>query len=334
MTFSNFRLVFFSAFLAVAMSPLAARLAIAVGLIDRPNSEPHKKHARQIPLAGGLVILLAALLMVWFSGLASKTEIRSILLAGLVVWLFGLWDDRFHLRPLWKLIGQIIGTGILIGFGIHVRLFSNDFLDLFITALWVIGVTNAYNFVDSMDGLASGLAASTAGFFALVAYDSSQVNLSAFSAVLFGLCCGVFFFNALPAYLFLGDSGAQFLGFILAAIAIAYNPVGFLPTQSWYIPILLMGVPLFDMVLVVTSRLRRKEPIYRSGLDHTYHRLVALGMHPNRAVVTMHFTAVLLGCLAFIALELPPVWANAIFIACLSAGVAGIFYFERWKPLS
>jgi UDP-GlcNAc:undecaprenyl-phosphate GlcNAc-1-phosphate transferase len=198
-----------------------------------------------------------------------------------------------------------------------------------LTVIWVVSITNAYNFVDSMDGLATGLAGLAAGFFMLVTYDSNQVLLSSFSACLLGICAGIFYYTSIPARYFLGDSGAQFLGFMLGGLAIAYNPFGFLPSQSWFIPFLLAGVPLFDGVLVIVSRLRRGKPIYRSGLDHTYHRLKAMGMHPNRAVVTMHFTAILLGCVAFIALSLPPVFANIVFLACVLAGLICLFYFEK-----
>jgi UDP-GlcNAc:undecaprenyl-phosphate/decaprenyl-phosphate GlcNAc-1-phosphate transferase len=334
MTLSNFRLIFFSAFLAIVLSPLAAWLASRIRLIDRPGVEPHKRHVNQRPLAGGLVIVTALAPIIWASGLYKISEIRAMLFAGAIVFIFGLWDDRARLPPLIKLVGQVLAAWLLVISGVHVRLFSNVLVDNLLTVLWIVGVTNAFNFVDSMDGLASGLAASTSGFFVLVAYDSNQFDLSAFSAVLFGLCCGVFFYTALPAYFFLGDSGAQFLGFVLAALAIAYNPIGFLPTQSWYVPVMLVGVPLFDMALVVISRLRRGKPIYLSGLDHTYHRLIKLGLHPNRAVVTMHFVAVMLGCLAFIALSLPPLWANLVFFSCLLIGIGGIVTFERWNHQS
>jgi len=225
----------------------------------------------------------------------------------------------------------LVATIVLIGLGIHVRLFSTPLLNHLITIFWIVGVTNAFNFVDSMDGLASGLASITAGFFVLVAFDSGQMTLSSFSAALLGVCGVVYFFTTMPAYLFLGDSGAQFLGFVLGAVAIAYNPVGFLPTQSWYIPVMLVGVPLFDTALVVITRIRRGKPIYQSGLDHTYHRLVAIGMHPNRAVATMHFTAVMLGCLAFIMLSFKPIWANLVFSSVVIAGITILVIFDRWN---
>jgi UDP-GlcNAc:undecaprenyl-phosphate GlcNAc-1-phosphate transferase len=134
--------------------------------------------------------------------------------------------------------------------------------------------------------------------------------------------------------LFLGDSGSQFLGFVLAALGIAYNPIGFSPLASWYVPILLVGVPIFDAALVIFSRLRRGKPVYQAALDHTYHRLVALGMSSNRAVLTMHTAALILGSLAFLALDQRPAIANGIFAAVVLAGVAGVLFLDTLKTIT
>jgi UDP-GlcNAc:undecaprenyl-phosphate GlcNAc-1-phosphate transferase len=230
--------------------------------------------------------------------------------------------------PFRKLFGQLLATAVLIYMGVHVRLFHEVWLNYIITIAWVVGITNAFNFVDSMDGLAIGLAEIAAAFFMLVTIDSGQLELSMISTILVGVCLGAFFYNATPAIFFLGDSGAQYLGFILAALGIAYNPLGFERLASWYVPILLVGVPIFDMSLVVFSRMRRKKPIYQANLDHTYHRLLILGMKSNRAVLSMHMVAILLGCLAFIALPLPPLIANVIFGAVLLTGGIGILLLD------
>ncbi len=141
----------------------------------------------------------------------------------------------------------------------------------------------------------------------------------------------MFFFNTSPAYLFLGDSGAQVLGVVLSAVGIAYVPAGAgLPQAvSWFTPILVLGVPIFDTSLVVISRVRRRRPIYRADRDHTYHRLVALGLDPNRSVLAMHLAAVMLGLLAFIALGAGVVLANLLFAGMLALGAVAIFALER-----
>jgi UDP-GlcNAc:undecaprenyl-phosphate GlcNAc-1-phosphate transferase len=195
----------------------------------------------------------------------------------------------------------------------------------------VVGITNAFNFVDSMDGLAVGLGGVAAAFFMLVTIDSGQLLLSQQSALLLGACVALFFFNSPPARLFLGDSGAQTLGFLLAVLAIAYLPQGVSQSSSWVVPIMLLGVPIFDMVLVVISRLRRGKSIYTASLDHTYHRLVALGWEANWAVVGMQVVSLLLGCLAFIVLTRPPVIANAVFVGVLLAGFLALYTLDNRK---
>jgi UDP-GlcNAc:undecaprenyl-phosphate GlcNAc-1-phosphate transferase len=209
---------------------------------------------------------------------------------------------------------------------------SMTVLNIALTLLWTIGITNAFNLVDSMDGLAVGLAAIASAFFMLVTIDADQPTLSLLSAVILGSSIGILYFNTLPAHTFLGDSGAQFIGFLLAALGIAYTPPGLPQPSSWFVPILLLSVPIFDTSLVTISRLKKRKAVYQAGLDHTYHRLVNLGLPSSRAVLTMHLSAIVSGCLAFMALPLPPVWANAIFISALLVGLFLLFWFEKKEP--
>lgn len=333
-TFTTFRVIFEAALVAVALGPLACWLARKIGLVDIPNSEPHKQHSGAMPIAGGTILFISVIVV----GLAEQSievvSIRPIMLAATITYLFGLWDDYKGLSPLVKLIGQVLAAILLIRLGVHVRLFTEDWLNWALTVFWVVGVTNAYNFVDSMDGLADGLAGLAFAFFMLATIDSHQHHLSLFSTILMGACLGSFYFNSPPARYFIGDSGSQFLGFVLAAIGIAYNPVGFSRFASWYVPIMLMGVPLFDATLVIFSRTLRGRPVYKAARDHTFHRLVSLGMSTNRAVLTMHGAAVFLGCLAFIALDLPPLLANTVFATVFLLGLGVLLALDnrRWWP--
>lgn len=330
MTFFSFRVIFTTLLISLALGLPAFRFAPKFRLLDFPDTAPHKLHHSPVPLVGGIVIFLTVLLGGLFQGALELPPIWSFVLPAIIVFLFGLVDDLRGLSVFWKLIGQLLATTLMITFGVQIRLFDQfPWLNVLITYIWMVGITNAFNFVDSMDGLATGLGVLAAGFFMLVTFDSEQLNLSLFSAILVGACLGSFYYTATPAKFFLGDSGAQFLGFILAGLAIEYNPLGFLRIQSWFVPIMLVGVPIFDTTLVVVSRLRRGNPIYRAGRDHTYHRLVKLGLGSNRAVLSMHFAALLLGCLAFIALSLPPLLANAIFMTAVLIGLAGLFYLDN-----
>jgi UDP-GlcNAc:undecaprenyl-phosphate GlcNAc-1-phosphate transferase len=258
-----------------------------------------------------------------------NAEIRGILLASLIIIAFGLWDDSQHLSARWKLLGQVLATGVLIWQGVYIRFLGYPLPNFLLTAFWVIGITNAFNLVDSMDGLAPGLAGIAAAFFMLVTLDARQDALAYLSAILLGSSIAIIFFNILPAQVFLGDLGAQFLGFVLAALAIAYTPPGLPQPSSWFVPILLLGVPIFDTTLVVFSRLRRGKAIHEAGLDHTYHRLVRLGIPPSRAVFSLHLTAIILGCLAFLALPLPPLFANAIFALALLVGLFILIWLDQ-----
>lgn len=312
----------------LAISPIAYWATRKLDWTDDPELAPHKQHNTPMPIAGGLVLFLSIIGASVIFGATNLPQVMPILMGSVVIFGFGLWDDLRNISPFWKLIGQLLATGVLIFLGVQVRLFHQDWLNYLITVVWLVGITNAYNFVDSMDGLAVGLAAIASAFFMLVTVDSGQPELSLLSTILIGSCLGAFFFNATPAVFFLGDSGSQLLGFILASLGIAFNPLGFERLASWYVPILLIGVPIFDATLVIFSRLRHKRPIYQAGLDHTYHRLRKFGISSNRAVLSMHMAAILLGCLAFIALPLPPLVANIIFGAILLSGGAAILFLD------
>ncbi len=325
-----FPLIFWAIIIIVFTTPLMIRVAVHFKLIDQPNSSPHKIHQSPIPKAGGIAIGFVILILNLVNGNLRSEDIRGILFASAIIFLFGLWDDAYRLSPVWKLLGQIIGTVILISQGVYIHMLGSMMLpNIILTFIWTIGITNAFNLVDSMDGLAVGLAAIASAFFMLVTIDAGQVSLSILSAIILGSCIGMLYFNALPARTFLGDSGAQFLGFILAALAIAYTPPGLPQPSSWFVPILLLGVPIFDTGLVIISRLRKRKAIYQAGLDHTYHRLIKMGVPPSRAVLTMHLAAIINGCIAFLALPLSPLWANTIFFLALLAWVVALLWLEK-----
>ncbi|MBI3162904.1 MAG: undecaprenyl/decaprenyl-phosphate alpha-N-acetylglucosaminyl 1-phosphate transferase [Chloroflexi bacterium] len=320
--------VLLSVVISVAITPLCIWLAWRVNLIDRPGSEAHKIHKLPMPLAGGLIIFLVIVLGCAWAGILTLRPIAPIILASIVVLAFGLWDDIHGIRASWKMLGQSLATALLIWQGIMVLFPRILPLNIFITVFWVIGITNAFNFVDSMDGLAAGLGGITATSLMLGAIHGGQDSLALLSAVVLGACIGVFYFNFSLSRLFLGDSGAQLLGFVLAAIAIVYTPPHLPQGSSWFVPILLFSVPIFDTTLVTLSRMRKKLPVYKASRDHTYHRLVGMGMPPLRAVLAMHFAAIVIDCLAFIALSLSPLWANLIFGLILLFGVFAFYKLE------
>jgi len=321
---------------------LGIQLAVCLKLMDMPGALPRKQHQLPTPYAGGIALFMSMLVLLIGSGLWKSSELRGLFLAVLIIFVFGIWDDYRKLRPGVKLCGQLLAAIVLIYSGIYIRIFEGSqffvgghhqfvWLDWGVTLLWIVGVTNAFNLVDSMDGLAVGLSAWAFAFFMLAMLDSQQRMLSVLSAMVLGICLGLLFYNVTPARLFLGDAGAQSLGLLLASIAILYTPQVPYQKSSWFVPILLVGVPIFDTALVSFSRLRRRKPIYLGGVDHTYHRLVALGLEPGRAVLAMQIAALILECAAFVALSLPPSQANGIFIGCLIAGFVCMLYLDNPK---
>lgn len=318
---------------ALVISPITVRFAHRLKLVDEPGSAPHKVHSTATALTGGVALAISLLVEYLILRPPVTQEILGILLGGLIILVWGVLDDRFTIQPLIKLVGQLLVCFVLIAVGVRVQVTKIFYLDVLITIVWVVGLINAYNFVDSMDGLALGLAGIASAFFMLVTIDSFQPLLAILSAALLGSSMGVFLYNASPARLFIGDSGAQFLGFVLAAIGIAYIPeqAGLPQGVTWFTPILVMGIPIFDMVLVVFSRLRRSKPIYKGGRDHTFHRLLLLGLDPTRAVLLMQLAAVVLGLIAFILLDANIIVANAIFLLIVALGVGLVVYLDT-KP--
>lgn len=341
-----FDAILVSLLLVLVLAWLSIRLAHRMRLLDLPNSAPHKLHTIPMPLAGGIALVGALVLAGLFFGTFRDQSIVATFWAGLVVFLFGLWDDYKGISPLLKIVGQTSAAILLIRMGVSIQIFESPefflsgngllyvYIDWVLTILWIVGITNAFNFVDSMDGLAVGLGSMAAAFFMLVTLVAGQFVLSNHSALILGACVGLYFFNSPPARLFLGDAGAQTLGLVLAVLAIAYRPLGVNQSSSWFVPIMLLGVPIFDTTLVVISRLRRGRPVYEAARDHTYHRLLSLGWGSNRAVLIMQVTSLLLGCLAFVALTRPPLVANSIFAGLLVVGLLVIVLLDgrkRWQ---
>jgi UDP-GlcNAc:undecaprenyl-phosphate GlcNAc-1-phosphate transferase len=338
-----FESILLSCSLAAGFALFSIRVTKRLGLLDIPHSAPHKLHNIPMPLAGGIALFSALTISEWILGDFNDPDIVATFVAGLLILLVGLWDDFKEINPLIKIVGQFLAATVLIKLGIAIHIFEspefflggsgtwNVYLDWILTVLWVVGITNAFNFVDSMDGLAVGLGGMAAAFFMLVTLASGQLALSQHSALLLGACFGLYFFNSPPAQLFLGDSGSQVLGFILASLAIAYRPQGASQSSSWFVPIMLLGVPIFDTVLVVFSRLRRGRTLYAASRDHTYHRLLALGLSSNRAVLLMQVVALMLGCIAFVVLIHPPIIANGIFAVSVFLGLTAIIALDNRK---
>ena len=289
--------------LAIGVTPVARWLAPRVGIMDQPAAR--KIHLRPVPRMGGVAIFLAVTLAALALGERRNfDQFGSILIGATGVSFMGLVDDRWGLRPLVKMLGQVLAALLLYANGIYVGTFHHPILNLIVTVFWVGYITNAINFLDNMDGLAGGIAAIASLFFALMCSFSGQYLVGALSIAVLGACLGFLFYNLNPANIFMGDSGALFLGFTLAAIGIKLRFPDNVDFVTWMVPVLVMGLPVFDTALVIISRLKRRlNPATTPGKDHISHRLVAAGMTNREAVLTLYVVSFLLGLLAIFITE-------------------------------
>ena len=295
---TTYMLIFAGALIvAISGTPVARKLGWRLGIIDQPSAR--KVHLKPIPRFGGLAIYAAFILALFiFEDRFRIPQLISILIGATLVSLFGVWDDRWSLHPLLKLVGQTVAALILVFSEVQVQFLPYPFLNVAVTILWVVGITNALNLLDNMDGLSGGVGAVAAAFFLLLAVMNGQYLVGGLAAALLGACLGFLIYNFNPATIFMGDTGSLFLGFILAALGIKLRFPGRLDIVTWMVPAVMLGLPVFDTTLVVISRLRRGAPVYQGGKDHVSHRLVAMGLTQREAVLILYLVCGALGVLA------------------------------------
>lgn len=270
---SSFILMAASALIiAIGGTPLVRYAALQLGILDQPSAR--KIHRAPVPLMGGAAIYVAFIAALTLWGERSYVnEVVGIFVGATLVSLVGALDDSRGVGSYFKLLFQVAAAFILVFSGVQVRLFDG-FLDVILTLLWVVGVTNAFNLLDNMDGLSSGVATISAAFFTLLAAMSDQYLVGTLAAALCGACVGFLVYNWNPARVFMGDTGSLFLGFLLAAVGIKLRFPANTASITWMIPILVLALPVFDTSLVFISRLRRgKNPLTTAGKDHVSHRL-------------------------------------------------------------
>jgi len=250
-----------------------------------------------IPFFGGLAIFFSTVLtLTIISGLNLQLAkiLLGLLLGSSLILILGLIDDFKELSPLLNFVGQTIAVIVLIFFGLrtHIILIS-EVLNIIVTLLWILGLTNAFNLLDIMDGLCGGLAFIAALTFFLLAFLSGNFVIAAVSLSLAAATLGFLIFNFPPAKIYLGNSGSMFLGFVLASLAIA---ISYAPTErkiALFTPILVLGLAIYDLLFVILMRiLKRKSPI-RKSKDHFALRLIAIGKTKREALVIMYLFGIL-----------------------------------------
>ena len=319
-----------AALLALLLTPLARRLAIHWGAIDHPG--PRRIHAQPTPRMGGLAIAAAVLVAAWGARLAlapvMALEARPLLgytLAALPIVALGLADDRWNVSPWVKLAIQTCAAIGLSLFGYGVPVLTNPFgpaiplgwLNLPVTILWVLTVTNAVNNIDGLDGLASGVVIIACAALWVVARLHSDFYVMFFAALLIGACAGFLRWNFPPAKVFMGDTGSQFLGFTLATLSLLENRKG-TAALTLLLPLVALGLPLVDTTLAFARRLVTRQHVFRGDASHIHHRVLETGLSPRGALFALWALCACFGLAAVLLTALPHQYA-ALLITVLGA---------------
>ncbi|WP_396623779.1 hypothetical protein [Luteitalea sp.] len=284
--------------LALLLVPQVKRLAIATGLVALPKAD--RWHRRQIPLLGGLAIVLATVTGVAI-GQPSSRPVWLLLACATGLAVVGLVDDIRALRPQTKLFLQIFAASLMSVFGLQFQFTGLAAIDMLISLVWLVGITNALNLLDNMDGLAAGIAAIVAGFRLVFFLADGQMEGAMLAGVILGACLGFLVYNTNPASIFMGDTGSLFLGFLVGGLSLVGGwPYARGTTLVLVFPVLVVLVPIFDTTFVTIARILAGRPVSQGGRDHTSHRLVALGMSERQAVLTLYGLAAAGGGIAWL----------------------------------
>lgn len=278
---------------SLILTPLVRRFSIRYKFVSFPKQD--RWRMRVVATLGGISIFVSFLVTYLMFGARDIVSMGFIFGAFGMFWL-GLVDDIIHIKPDTKLIGQIIIACIIIMFGIDFKFIKSPIINIPLTILWVVGISNAFNLLDNMDGLSAGVASISAFMICIYSVINSNAALMVMSLVLLGSTLGFLRYNFNPAKIFMGDCGSMFLGYVLAVSSL----MGTIKERSGLlitlvIPVLLLAVPIFDTVFVTFMRTLNNKPISQGGKDHTSHRLVALGLSERNAVLLLYAVSAISG---------------------------------------
>jgi len=341
---SNFLAVAASALLALALTPLVQMAARSYGMVATPKTD--RWHKKPTAMFGGVAIWLSVVLsyVVFIRPLTGQawghfpgSLVDVVIGAATFLFLVGLVDDLVHTKPYQKLIGQVMGSAFVVYYGLSLPWTSYSALNVALTIFWLIGITNAVNLLDNMDGLAAGIATIASGFLALSFLATGHMAEALLMMTFAGALLGFLIYNSSPASIFMGDCGSMFIGFFLASAALVNVSGGrsrsLLPVLA--VPILVLFIPIFDTTFVTILRKLSGRAASQGGRDHTSHRLVALGTSERHAVWLLYGLAALSGVLALLVqrvkldVSLAAIAGFTIVLTLLGVYLAGVKVYDE-----
>lgn len=332
--------------LALVLTPFVKLLAIRIGAVDNPNEATRKIHERVMPRAGGIVIaaIFVFMSLALFPGVPTKAYWGALLASGLV-FAVGLWDDVHRLNP-WIKLGVQVGAALIaiIFFGLWVDVISNPLGQQFalnthqlsvlsftvplgsllFSLLWLVGMTNTINFLDGLDGLASGVSGIAALILFLVSISPriNQPTTALLALILLGACAGFLRYNFYPAKIFLGDSGAYFLGMMLGSLAIISG-------AKLATALLVLGVPVIDALWSVVRRLARGKSPFSADRGHFHYILLDAGLSQRSAVLVIYTLSLAFGLIALIGGGVAKLLALIVLVIVVGLLMVGFTFYRR-----
>lgn len=291
---------------SVLITPFVKKFAIAIGATDKPNAR--KVHQTIMPRLGGLAIYIS--FMIGFLILRptdSDVSALPIIIGSFIIIITGALDDRFQLSAKVKLIGQLLAAGVIVLGGIQLQFINIPFIDeqlnfgyfsIPLTILWIVGITNAINLIDGLDGLAAGVSSIALITISVMAILMGNVFVASIGLILLGSTLGFLVYNFHPAKIFMGDTGALFLGFMISVLAL----LGFknITIFSLIVPIIILGVPISDTFFAIIRRFVNKQPLTAPDKSHLHHCLLNLGYSHRQTVLMIYGIAAMFGLAAVI----------------------------------
>lgn len=331
---------FVSLVTVLVITPLVIKLAIKIGAVDKPNYR--KVHAKVMPRLGGLAIFIGAAAG-YFAGGLHNEKVTAITVGAILIVILGMLDDKYELSAKVKFLGQIFVASLIVFSGLTVDLLTIPYVGNFelgvwsypITIFWIVAFTNAINLIDGLDGLSAGISAIGITTIAVMAGLAGAQLIFTFSLILIGSIIGFLFYNFHPAKIFMGDTGALFLGYCISILSLLglYKSVTLF---SFIVPVIILGVPVFDTTFAIIRRIANKRPISAPDKSHLHHRLLALGLSHRNTVLAIYAFGILFGISALILSE-STMWGTIFIIFGLLviteviAEVIGLVH-ERYRP--